>query len=208
MKIRLSSVALVLANLVPLAGVVFFGWRVFDVLMLYWLENVLIGIINVMRMAVTRDSGKWFLMPFFSVHYGAFCYGHLLAVTGLFSESLGAANVWEYFLGVPMSGSGPATSLTPQWIAVASIAASHLISYFVNFIGTGEYLRTTANKLMFRAYGRIVVLHVAIIGGAALIEWLGSPVSMLVVLVAAKIALDLRYHLAEREGFKLPAATP
>ncbi|MGI9234725.1 MAG: DUF6498-containing protein, partial [Woeseiaceae bacterium] len=96
----------------------------------------------------------------------------------------------------------------PQWIAVASIAASHLISFFTNFIGTGEYLRTTANKLMFRPYGRIFVLHVAIILGAALIEWLGSPASMLVVLVAAKIALDLRYHLAERDGFKLRAPTP
>lgn len=207
MKFRLSSLALVLANLVPLAGVLFFGWRVFDVLMLYWLENVIIGVINVMRMAITQDSGKWFLMPFFSVHYGVFCYGHLMAVTGLFSDSLGAANVWEYFLGVPLSELGSASSMAPQWIAVISIAASHLISYIVNFVGAGEYRRTTAQKLMLRPYGRIVVLHVAIIGGAALIDWLGSPISMLVLLVAAKIALDLRFHLQEREGFKFPAAT-
>ena len=59
---------------------------------------------------------------------------------------------------------------------------------------------------MKRPYGRIIVLHVTIIFGAALIQWLGSPVSMLVVLVATKILLDLRLHLAERDHFQNPVA--
>ncbi|MDH3490933.1 MAG: DUF6498-containing protein [Gammaproteobacteria bacterium] len=52
------------------------------------------------------------------------------------------------------------------------------------------------------------VLYVAIIFGAALIQWLGSPIMMLVVLVAAKIVLDLRLHLAEREKFAVGLVTP
>ena len=89
-----------------------------------------------------------------------------------------------------------------QWIAAACIAASHLFSYFSNFIAAREYQRATVSALMTRPYGRIVVLHVSIILGAALIEWLGSPVAMLVVLVAAKIGLDLRFHLSERKQFE------
>ena len=38
-----SLVALVLVNLVPIAGVLFFDWRVFDLLLLYWAESVVIG---------------------------------------------------------------------------------------------------------------------------------------------------------------------
>lgn len=194
MSFRLSAIALILANLVPMAGVLLFDWRVFDVLMLYWVENVIIGVVNVMRMAVCRDDRKWFLIPFFMVHYGLFCFGHLVAVTGLFSDSVDSL---QYFYGVPAGEWGRA----PLWIAITTIAASHLFSFFSNFIGAGEYRRTTANELMQRPYGRIVVLHVAIIIGAVLIQWLGSPVGMLLVLVVAKIALDLQLHLSERDRF-------
>jgi hypothetical protein len=184
--------------------VLLFGWRTFDILMLYWVENVVIGVINVMRMAVCRGDTKWFLAPFFVIHYGIFCFGHLAAVTALFSESFGTGNAWQYFLGDP-SG---AVWRSPLWIAIASIVVSHLFSYFNNFIGSGEYRRTSPRELMQRPYGRIVVLHVTIIIGAALIQWLGSPVSMLVVLIAAKIALDLKLHAAERDRFSPSPASP
>lgn len=203
MLFRPSYVVLVLANLVPLAGVFLLDWQVFDVLMLYWAENVVIGVINVLRMAVSGRGSKFFLIPFFIVHYGMFCYGHLAAVTGIFSDAMGAATAREYFFGMPADVAWQ----SPLWIAIAAIAASHLFSFFGNFIAGEEYRRTTTEKLMNRPYGRIVVLHFAIIIGAALIQWLGSPIMMLVVLVAAKIAFDLRLHIAEREKFSTEATT-
>jgi hypothetical protein len=201
-RTRLSSAVLVVANLVPLAGVLFLGWRVFDVLMLYWLENVIIGVVNVMRMVITPGRSKWFLVVFFAAHYGVFCFGHLAALIGLFGEAYAVSSAWEYFFGASMSDPQAAHWQTLQWIAVAGIAASHLFSYFSNFVAAGEYRRTRVNTLMTRPYGRIVVLHLSIILGAALIEWLGSPVAMLLVLVAVKIALDLRFHLSERAKFE------
>jgi len=45
-----SVIALVLANLVPLAGVFLFHWEVFPLLFLFWLENVVIGVLNVAKM--------------------------------------------------------------------------------------------------------------------------------------------------------------
>jgi hypothetical protein len=45
-----SVIALVLANLIPLAGVFVFHWEVFPLLFLFWLENVVIGIVNVLKM--------------------------------------------------------------------------------------------------------------------------------------------------------------
>ncbi|MBT8086830.1 MAG: hypothetical protein KJO46_02290 [Gammaproteobacteria bacterium] len=200
-QFRLSSIALVLANLMPLAGVLLFDWQVFDILMLYWAENVVIGVVNVMRMGVCRRGWSLFLMAFFAVHYGFFCYGHLMAVTGIFSEAVGTATAWQYFFGLGLAEAWR----SPLWLGIGGIAASHLISFFSNFIAGGEYLRTTANALMQRPYGRIFVLHIAIIVGAALIEWLGSPLMMLVVLIAAKIALDLKLHLAERKKFSAEA---
>jgi hypothetical protein len=201
-RIRLSSAVLIVANLVPLAGVLFLGWRVFDVLMLYWIENVVIGVINVMRMVISTGRSKRFLVVFFAAHYGAFCFGHLAALIGLFGEAYAVSSAWDYFFGASVSDPLAAHWQTLQWIAVAGIAASHLFSYFSNFVAAGEYRRTTVNTLMTRPYGRIVVLHLSIILGAGLIEWLGSPVAMLLVLVAVKTTLDLRFHLSERAKFE------
>ena len=45
-----SVLVLLLANLVPLAGVVFFGWSVFPVMLLFWLENVVVGVFHVLKL--------------------------------------------------------------------------------------------------------------------------------------------------------------
>lgn len=203
MLLRPSSIALILANLVPLGGVFLLDWQVFDILMLYWAENVVIGIVNVLRMGVSGEGSKFFMIPFFIMHYGLFCFGHLTAVTSIFSDAIGTATAWQYFFAVPMAVAWK----SPLWLGIAAIAVSHLFSFFANFIAGEEYRRTTVAELMSRPYGRIIVLHVAIIFGAALIQWLGSPVMMLVVLIAAKIALDLRLHLAERKKFLTEATT-
>ena len=54
--LRLSAVALVLANLVPLAGVLLWQWSISSILILYWFENVVIGVINVLRMLLASPE--------------------------------------------------------------------------------------------------------------------------------------------------------
>ena len=49
-------------------------------------------------------------------------------------------------------------------------------------------------------YGRIVVLHVAIILGGFAVMALGEPVALLVVLVLLKLALDIKLHLREHSA--------
>lgn len=203
-QLRASSIVLILANLVPLAGVLLLDWQVFDILVLYWVENVVIGVLNVARMAVTRERDRWFLMPFFAVHYGLFCFAHLTAIMTIFDPSGGADAIWGLFFGQP----AVEAMRSPLWIAAGAIALSHLFSFLGNFIAGGEYRRTSARELMTRPYGRIVVLHVAVIFGAALIQWLGNPVAMLLALIAAKIALDLKLHASEREILSMDKATP
>jgi hypothetical protein len=76
-----SVIVLVLANLIPLGGVLFFGWQVFPIMFLFWLENVVVGAFNVVKMILARGPGshvgvKLFLVPFFTVHYGIFTLVH------------------------------------------------------------------------------------------------------------------------------------
>src|ERR1051325_10696525 len=92
--LRLSPSALVLvaANLVPLAGVLFFGWSVFATLLLFWVENVIVGGFNVLRMLWAQPDNpltwvaKAGMIPFFIVHYGMFTTVHGLFVLTLFGK--------------------------------------------------------------------------------------------------------------------------
>lgn len=145
-------------------------------------------------LTVAHHGSKLFCIPFFIFHYGLFCFVH-----GVFIfELLGGGGAM--FGGLTESGWYFYERLRDEnllW-AVAALAASHLFSFFANFIYLGEYTRITVLQLMFQPYARIVLLHVAILFGAFLIQLLGSPIWMLVILIAGKTLMDIGLHLAER----------
>ena len=62
---------------------------------------------------------------------------------------------------------------------------------------------------MFRPYGRVMVLHVVILGGGFLVTLLGSQLIPLALLVILKTGLDLFSHLREHAGMgpTAPAST-
>jgi hypothetical protein len=51
-----SALVLLAANLIPLVGVLFFGWSLITILVLYWIENGIVGFWNVPKIALARDS--------------------------------------------------------------------------------------------------------------------------------------------------------
>lgn len=189
---------LVAANLVPLAGVVFWGWNVFALILLFWMENVVVGVLFALRLlcAGPADAAPWagklFLVPFFCFHYGMFT-----AVHGTFVFLLFAGG------GYPVDGLqllAPALRAAADyelWLPIGALAASHLFSFAWNYLYRGEFRRVQLSRLMMQPYGRVVVLHVAILFGGIAATALGSPVWALLVLVALKIGLDLRAHLKE-----------
>jgi len=223
---RPSSWSLIGANLIPIVGATFWGWGVFDVVFLYWLENVIIGVGNVARMvacqpvegafgqlagpgsAGSNRSGralafangllplsvlKIFMVPFFIVHYGGFCTGHVIFIFAIFgSAALAGDGASPQILVASVLGA-------PMIFAAVSLMASHTYSFFQNFILGGEYRRTSPMMLMGRPYGRVVVLHVAIIVGGGVVMKLGDQLPFLLLLIVLKTGLDLKLHHKERE---------
>jgi hypothetical protein len=50
------AIALLLANAIPLVGVLFFGWSLITILVLFWIENGIVGFWNVPRILLARQS--------------------------------------------------------------------------------------------------------------------------------------------------------
>ena len=94
-----ASLILLVANLVPLIGVIVWGWDAFVLLMLYWLETAVIAFWTVLRIAMMpkaalgdiKFSGTdktpvpLVLAAFFTVHAGIFMAVHFLFLWELFS---------------------------------------------------------------------------------------------------------------------------
>jgi uncharacterized protein DUF6498 len=208
-----AVVALVVANAIPLVGVLFFGWSVWTILIVYWVENGIVGGFNILKMAraegddVAGASGwtingkpaasmaKVGLIPFFIMHYGIFW-----AVHGVFVLTL------PLFASIGSNGSnlGPGPDPWTILLAVVALFISHGLSYLFNYIGSGEYRRTSAIRQMFTPYGRLVVLHVTIIFGAIAVSMTGAPVAAIVILVVLKTLLDLGLHLREHRRLSVP----
>ncbi|MEM1230795.1 MAG: DUF6498-containing protein [Pseudomonadota bacterium] len=201
---QLSAIALVLANLLPLAGVLFAGWQVGTIVLFFWAENLIIGLCNVIRLLANPGRGARFSALFFTVHYGGFTAGHGLFIYYLFNlgETVQPGSIAPRADSFEPALDSAAPSLLalvqdapPLWLwGLAALAISHGGSVLLNYFLRGERQRLTVGDLMSAPYKRIVVLHVTVIIGGMLTEWLGSPIFLLVLLIALKIAIDLRAH--------------
>lgn len=195
-----SALVLIAVNLLPLYGVLVLGWAVFPVMLLYWLENVVIGVLNVVRMLFAARAGtekpiaRLVLVPFFCVHYGLFAAAHGLVVFSIFGDER-----YNMLIDGLWTGQAALQAIRDYalWPALAALAASHLFSLLWNYLGRGEFRHARIAVLMQAPYLRVIVLHVTLIAGGLLIELLASPLWALLVLIALKIGIDLRAHLRE-----------
>jgi len=185
----MGSTVVIALNLVPLVGVFMFGWQSFELIFLYWLENVVIGAFVLLRMVV-RPYGHvvevlplLFFAPFFTFHYGMFCFVHGGLLVSLFGpDELKSGGLLSQALLV----------LDAPGMRTALLALIGLQLF--------DWLRDTARRglgndslkaLMTAPYGRIVVLHLVIIGSGFALSALGDPRVGLVALVVAKTVSDL-----------------
>ena len=197
-----SAILLIAANLLPVYGVLFLDWQVFPVLLLFWMENVVVGVLNVFKMLLASPSrpvgwvAKAFMVPFFCFHYGMFTLVHGVFVFGLFGG---------YFTSGAGLPDGTALSRAVGefglgW-ALLALCLSHVASFVINYLGKGEFRQASLSRLMQQPYGRVVLLHVTIVIGGFLVMMLGSPVFALLLLVSLKGFIDLLAHIREHRRY-------
>lgn len=208
--------ALTAANVVPLFGAIFWDWEAFNIVLLYWAENLAVGFYNILKIAFAKAPhpaghlGKLFLIPFFTVHYGGFTGVHGIFVLAMFKKegpSSQSGDDWPcFFVFVQMLlnviKQAYAAMSTEMRLALLALCLSHGVSFVHNYLLKGEYAKASLPKLMASPYGRIVVMHVAIIAGGFLTMALGSPLGVLVVLVVLETAIDVKLHLWEHKKAK------
>ncbi len=163
-------------DLIPIYAVLALGWGAAPLVLLYWLENLVIGAVTLARLlaagagkGVLGFGGALFLGAFFTFHYGMFCFVHgqfLAAFAGLEGEGL----LPPPNLIAAAMGAAPAM---PAFVSL--IAAWQAFVFVYDYLGRGEFLGADPNREMMGPYGRVIVLHIGIFAGAAAMAALGEP---------------------------------
>ena len=184
---------IIAANFVPFYGLLVWGWTIFSVFFLYWAENAIIGVYVLImigaigaRQGVLPFVGSIFAMFFFVIHYGMFCMAHLAILTELFRPKIDHSSFQPADI-VPLL-------LSPEiqgfYFAIAGLVVAQALECFYAY-ATKYYKFKKPEEVMFVPYGRIVVLHIAILVGGLIAQQLGSPVWALAVLIVLKTLYDI-----------------
>jgi len=198
-KLSPGDYLLILVNLVPLYGVWFEGWSATQVFLVYCLETVIIGIINVLKMACvtifvrkkdtwenngssTMQSG-WFFIFFFIIHYGFFVFVQtqlFFGVSGLIPDG-SMLNNYSKIPGL-LGNNGK--------LMLLIFITYYTLQNFFEFFASGNYKTISMGRLMFEPYLRIFVQQFVVILGSMFLSF-GAGKIFVLVFVLVKIFFEL-----------------
>lgn len=193
-----SFYALIAANAVTALGVFFLGWDARDMVLLFWVENLIIGLFALLRVIFAPGNifAKVFTIPFFCFHFGMFTFVH-----GIFVVLLTFGPDGFQDQGLRAMALMALKQVLP---AAAALFLSHGYSFVANYLVLGEYKRTDVKREMERPYSRVVIMHFTILAAFFLMVPLGlSPgeagtaarMVPALVLLAIKTLADASAHL-------------
>lgn len=206
---QLPVVSIIIANIIPLAGVIFFQWSYFNIFFLYWLETIIIGFYGFIktRMAKGKENVSNNPAPYLKDLKEKNFFRLILAylagilIFGIF--------IFENFCNcITSSGNYVIAGLnffpTAFTVSFVGLFISHGIDFFSNFIKK-EFLNMTAGAQLRLLAVRLLVIVIIVISFNTLkffsiithSEVGFSMQFVLFVLIIFKIISDLTIHFKE-----------
>ena len=182
-------IIIIASNLLPIIGILFLGWSIGSVMLLYWVENVMVGLFTIFKMLFADSqaggwAGRLAMMAFFCFHFGGFCVVHLIFIMALFMPRLHQA---PSVRDIPLN---MLDMLAGLWLPILGMFISYSISFYQHYLGDGIYQRVTIAGLMAGPYPRIIPLHFGLIVAGFFVVALGSPMVVVMLLVALKTGAE------------------
>jgi hypothetical protein len=152
----ISLWVLVVINIVTIINSITEKWNFTQLLLVYWCQSIVIGIISLARILTLKDfhadnftfrnrpaKTKLFNAGFFVVHYGLFHLGYYMYITHRLDFD--STRITALF-----------------WFSISLFIICHIFSFFYNH---AEDLTTKPDigLIMIRPYGRIIPMHLSLL---------------------------------------------
>jgi hypothetical protein len=192
-------------NLVPLIGVLLFGWDLPSIVVMYWIETGVVGLVNVLKIrksmalglptveadgSIERQivrgarSGSWGLALTWLLAYGIFW-----AILGPVVIQIANGGFYE---GASQTGWSGVSAAVVAW-GTASLVGGQVVAYVLGWVVGRRYLAVTSLELLRDPFVRIFVILAAITFGGVGIALIGSSVGFLAAMVVAKTIIEIRF---------------
>lgn len=189
-RLTQSDWSLILANLLPVIGVWFYGWSANEVFLVYAVETIIVGMFTIIKLFIAGQVKKkdvfntdvpqqkqsyWFFIFFFIVHYGMF----VAIQMGIF---FGVSDLGDKF-GISFFNffsKWPDMLTYEAYIMLGVFIVSYGIRMITDFIMTDEYKTSSLGQIMFQPYGRIFVQQLTVIIGSMFLTFGAGKVFILV----------------------------
>ena len=216
-----STLILIAANVVPIVGVLAWGWDAFQLLMLYWMESAIIAFWTIARIATLppgamgplyvngRPTNSPVAMTlFFVVFLGFFMAGHLLFLWVMF------AGEWKQRIHGLADFYAQIVVASGLWGVLLTLFVSRGLSFVFHVLKPDFILAIEkripipglprpetgpvgAGSIIGGVLGRIFLMQIAIIfGGYVALLFGPRAAGPLFILVILKTAVDALLHLA------------
>jgi hypothetical protein len=200
--LRRADIAWVIAlNAIPVFAVIVFGWRALPLLLFYWIENIVVGALNIFKIVAAGVAGTKthpvmlaLLTILFVAHYGAFCllHGAVLFATFVIGDVARSGGLVGIDPADLFARAGLTLDLGSElaWSGGALLAA-YVGQFFGVWVRRRQWRQAEPRKQMFEPYGRLVVLHITLIVAAIPVMAWGEPVAAVLAMAGLKCGLEL-----------------
>ncbi|MBS1510356.1 MAG: hypothetical protein JST86_05910 [Bacteroidetes bacterium] len=194
-----SDYLLILINLIPLYGVWFGDWDPHQVFVVYCMETVIIGVLNVIKMSavtllvrkkdvwenngsVSMQSG-WLFVFFFIVHYGLFVFIQTNLFFGV-SDMHSGSGFFSVYQKIPemLGDKGK--------LLLLIFAGYYCFANLFYFFKSGTYKTISLGRLLFEPYARIFIQQIVVILGGMFLAFGAGKIFML-IFVVVKLYFEL-----------------
>ncbi len=227
--LTLPVITMVLANIIPAIGVLFFKWDAFVIVSLYWIETLIIGFFAILRFIfapVQRINFKKKLIgvPIFSWFLGWCLSAYGVAIIFLFvifPNRNKPESEWPIVLPegdyYKISWPGPfgmfelgVDTIRLLYIILPSIiiipilflTVSHVVSFVYDYLIKKRMRSADFKQLAGETVFRILAFHFSIMIGGFLISIFSPNITVLVCLVIFKCFIDVKMYLAQENKAK------
>jgi len=180
-----TAVMLVVANLYPVIELLVKDEPVGSLLVVYWIQLMIIGFFNAVKLAVITRWKALFIVPMFAVMYVSIINIFGIIAGGLLDDQMQGTAWHESF------------SMANYRVTAVVFFVNHGLSFWLNFIKGREFETTTWETQLGKPFLRAMPMWLAALVGGFVGGFLNSAAWALILVLPVKLALDVFGHFVD-----------